>query len=128
VHNITNGEKRSFPYLGNVPTIKFVEDNFDEIIDLALYQVLINIFHNSNLKKIIELYIPNNFNAVELSSPPELFNLLDILAIKKEKKKGKDFIVLYPDPPLGDNELKVLDDMKNNIKFLTPIQLSTLIK
>jgi hypothetical protein len=44
VHNITNGEKRSFPYMGNVPTIKFLNNNFEDIIDLTLYQILINIF------------------------------------------------------------------------------------
>lgn len=126
VHNITNGERRSFPYLGNVPTIKFSGDNFDDIIDLALYQVLINIFHKVNLTKVKELYIPNGTEGVELSSPPELFNFPDILAMK-EKVKNKDFIVLYPDPPLGTDELNVLYDMKNEVKYLTPIQLSTLI-
>lgn len=127
VHNITNGEKRSFPYLGNVPTIKFFEDNFDEIIDLTLYQVLINVFHKSDLHKIKSMYLLKGFDGVELSSPPELFNFIDILD-RKMKSKTKDFVVLYPDPPLGIDELKVLDDMGNNIKFLTPIQLSTLIK
>lgn len=127
VHNITNGERRSFPYLGNVPTIKFSGNNFDDIIDLTLYQVLINIFHKVNLQKVKGLYMPKGLESVELSSPPELFNFLDILTIK-DKTTGKDFIVLYPDPPLGIDELKVLDDMRNNIKFLTPIQLSTLIK
>lgn len=126
VHNITNGEKRSFPYLGNVPTIKFSGNNFDEIIDLALYQVLINIFHKSNLQLIKKLYMPNGAASVELSSPPELFNFPDLLTLRQKNKKSK-FIVLYPDPPLGVDELNVLYDMQNGIKFLTPLQLSTMI-
>jgi hypothetical protein len=32
VHNITVGEQRSFPYLGNVPTIKFFENNFNQCL------------------------------------------------------------------------------------------------
>jgi hypothetical protein len=127
VHNITNGEKRSFPYMGNVPTIKFLNNNFEDIIDLTLYQILINIFHNENLKKIKSLFIPKQIDGVELSTPPELFNFIDILS-KKGKSKTKQFIVLYPDPPLGNDEIRVLDEMPNNIMFLTPIQLSILIR
>jgi hypothetical protein len=62
-----------------------------------------------------------------LSTPPELFNFIDILS-KKGKSKTKQFIVLYPDPPLGNDEIRVLDEMPNNIMFLTPIQLSILIR
>ena len=124
VHNIVKGEKRSFPYLGNVPTIKLVNENFDDIIDLTLFQVLINLYHKSNLGKIIKLYKPQDTESIELSSPPELFNFLDILVVK-EGLNRKDLIVLYPDPPLGTEELAVLDGMKNDIQFLTPIQLST---
>ena len=62
-----------------------------------------------------------------MSSPPELFNFPDMLMLKNKSKTG-DFIVLYPDPPLGSEELNVLKDMKADIQFLTPIQLSTLIE
>ncbi len=127
VHNLVNGEKRSFPYLGNVPTIRFTGNNFDDIIDLTLYQVLMNVFNRYNLKKITELYLDDGFEGVELSSPPELFNFSDILMLKNKSKTGT-FIVLYPDPPLGSEELNVLKDMKADIQFFTPIQLSLLIK
>jgi hypothetical protein len=126
VHNITKGEKRSFPYLGNVPTIRFFGDNFDDIIDLALYQVLINVFNRRNLERISRLYKPAGFATISFSSPPELFNLPDIIQAK-EKMKNEKLLVLYPDPPIGSNELRVLDDMKTDVRFLTPIQLSTLL-
>jgi hypothetical protein len=126
VHNILKGEKRSFPYMGNVPTIKMSNQNFDEIIDLTLYQVLFNVFQNENLKKVKNIYLPDSKQSIELSSPPELFNFLDILS-KKKKSRKRSFIVLYPDPPLGIDELKVLNDMEQEIQFMTPLQLSTLI-
>lgn len=129
VHNIRKGEKRSFPYLGNVPTIRFLNNNFDDIIDLTLFQVLVNVFHKLNLERIIELYAPMGITQFELlSSPPELINFPDLLVIKQQKVKGKNLIVLYPDPPLGNAEVNLLEDMQSNIKFLTPIQLSMLIK
>lgn len=129
VHNITRGEKRSFPYLGNIPTIKFLNDNFEDIIDLTLFQVLINIFHKLNLEKVTKLFVGKDKNMFELlSTPPELVNFRDLLTIKAEKASGKSFSVIYPDPPLGNAELKVLEEMKSSMRFLTPIQLSALIK
>lgn len=127
VHNISVGELRSFPYLGNVPTIKLNEANFSQIIDLTLYQILLNIFQRENLKRIKALYVPKRFESIELTSPPELFNFIDILSQKSKSKSGK-FLVLYPDPPLGIDEMRVLNDFDSTIQFLTPIQLSTLIK
>lgn len=127
VHNIVRGEARSFPYLGNVPTIKLNESNFDQIIDLTLYQILLNIYQRENLRRINTLYVPDTIESIELTSPPELFNFIDIVSQKGKSKKGK-FVVLYPDPPLGIDEMRVLNDVDNDIQFLTPIQLSTLIK
>ncbi|MBC9911039.1 toll/interleukin-1 receptor domain-containing protein [Chitinophaga varians] len=126
VHHINKGEKRSFPYLGNVPTIKYNNDNFSEIIDLTLYQVLVNLYHTRNLEKIASLYRSEDILTMHLSSPPELFNFLDILKAKEENgATEKSLIVLYPDPPLGIEEIAVLDGMNGDIHFLTPIQLST---
>jgi hypothetical protein len=63
-----------------------------------------------------------------LSSPPELVNFPDLLTIKQEISPNEKLNVIYPDPPLGNAELKLLEEMNSNIRFLTPIQLSTLIK
>ncbi len=129
VHNIIKGETRSFPYLGNVPTIKFLNNNFGDIIDLTLFQVLVNVFQKLNLSRIIHLYHPKNADKFEiLSSPPELVNFPDLMTLKQQKSPNKIFYVVYPDPPLGNAELKLLAEMKHNIKFLTPVQLSSLIK
>jgi hypothetical protein len=61
-----------------------------------------------------------------LTSPPELFNFIDILKKKKQSGKKK-VIVLYPDPPLGANEIGVLNELDNEISFVTPVQLSSMI-
>jgi hypothetical protein len=120
VHNVSKSERRSFPYLGNVPTIRW-QNNFDDIIDLALTQVLTNRFAQLSLEKHIELYnLEKKYKCILLSSPPELFNYIDILKIS-EDNNAEPILVLYPDPPLGNEELKILNEVKDDITFITPI-------
>lgn len=127
VHNVKNGEKRAFPYLGNTPTITLQLDenqSFIDVVNLTLYQVINNLFQ----KELLESFRTQlNIDAVEmitLTSPPELFNYIDIY--KKKEADDKPIIVLYPEPPLGTEELKVLNEIDENIKFITPIYLATL--
>jgi hypothetical protein len=124
VNAIISGEKRGFPYIGNAPTIRW-NNNFDDIIDLALTQMLHNLYNEQILEKYIELYNLKETNETAyLTSPPELFNYLDIKKMKKDKEKN--ILVLYPDPPLGNEELKLLDELDGGITFITPIMLPKL--
>jgi len=126
VYNIEHGEKRSFPYMGNVPTIKW-NNNQDAIIDLALVQVLNNLFSKQKLSKYLELYgVRSSYYCIEITTPPELFNFIDIEKKKKETKKS--VLVIYPDPPLGLEELNLLNEFKNEIEFITPILLPNVYK
>lgn len=124
VNAITRGEKRSFPYIGNAPTIRW-NDNFDAIIDLALVQLLYNLYNEQLLKSYIDMYDPDEQNEIAyLTLPPELFNYLDIVKLRREGKKT--VVVLYPDPPLGNEELKLLNEIEEDITFTTPIMLPAL--
>ena len=126
VHNIEKGEKRSFPYMGNVPTIKW-NNNKDAIIDLALVQVLNNLFSKEKLKKYTALYgLSSTHYCIAITSPPELFNFIDIEKKKKETKKP--VLVIYPDPPLGSEELNLLNEFRNEIEFITPTLLPNVYK
>jgi TIR domain len=121
VNAISHGEKRSFPYIGNAPSIRW-NDNFDEIIDLALVQLLYNLYNEQLLKGFIDIYEAGEENEIAyLTWPPELFNYLDILKLKKQGKKT--VLVLYPDPPLGNEELKLLNEIEDDITFTTPVML-----
>ena len=53
VDAIEVGEKRSFPYIGNAPSIRW-KNNFSDIIDLALIQMLNNLYKELMLQKYIE--------------------------------------------------------------------------
>lgn len=128
VHDIKNGEKRSFPYLGNTPTIKIQEDEADsffQIVNLTLYQVLNNLFQIELLESFQKHFPIDKTEFISISSPPELFNYIDIFKRKEEIKQR--LVILYPEPPLGAEELKILNEIDKDISFITPILLPTLI-
>lgn len=123
VNAIASGERRSFPYLGNVPTIRW-DGSCASIVDLALEVTLGNFFTKEVLTKQAELFgLKHNF---VLASYPELFSIVGIKQILK-KDNLQAGVVLYPDPPLGNEELRLLNDMDDRITFITPLQLSALI-
>jgi len=127
VHDIKNGEKRAFPYLGNTPTITLQEnetESFYEIINLTLYQVLNNLFQLELLESFHKEFPLEGTEYISITSPPELFNYIDIFKAKENSKNN--FVILYPEPPLGAEELRILNEIDNEIKFITPIHLPTL--
>lgn len=128
VYDIKKGEKRTFPYLGNSPSIKW-ENNINEIIDLTLLQVLGKYFNAAKLNKYINQYsLEKKYSCLPLSKPPELFNYIDIEKMKKKDKSNKPYLVLYPDPPLGIEELNLLNDVDDKIEFITPVLLPSYLK
>lgn len=123
VNALTNGEKRSFPYLGNVPTKRWDGDN-KTIVNLALEAALTNFFIKEALDKQAKLFkISHDFI---LSNYPELFSIIGIKQKLIESKKEAG-IIIYPDPPLGNEELKLLNEMDDRLSFVTPLQLSSFI-
>ncbi len=127
VHDIKNGEKRAFPYLGNTPTIAMQnkeQESFYEIVNLTLYQVLNNLFQLEFLESMHNGYKQEGTEFISITSPPELFNYVDIL--KKKNEDGKRLVIVYPEPPLGVEELRILNEINAEIKFITPINLPTL--
>lgn len=121
VNAIKDFEKRSFPYLGNVPVMRWKKD-FEIVVQRALYQILYQLFSELVLKKSIALYFPNRNDVEYIASSPELFNYVDIIRQQKEKNLKKLYII-YPDPPLGTEEIQLLNDIDNEVEFLTPILL-----
>ena len=127
IHDIKHGEKRAFPYLGNTPTITMQEDEYEsfyEIVNLTLYQVLNNLFQLELLESFHKQFSIEGTEFISLTSPPELFNYIDIYKKKAETKN--QLIVLYPEPPLGNEELRILNEIDKDIKFITPILLPML--
>ena len=124
VNAVQNGEKRAFPYLGNYPSIRF-KNNFIEIIDLTLEQVLFNLYTKIFLDSLTDLYKIKTDKI--LSTSPELFNFIQL------KKKGLNqeeeySLVIYPDPPLGSEEMEILNQLDDAFVFITPLTLPSIAK
>lgn len=127
VHDIKDGEKRAFPYMGNTPTITLKKEeiySFMEILTLTLYQVVNNLYQRELLHFFEAEFKNDQAEFVIITSPPELFNYIDLYKMKLTEIKK--LIVLYPEPPLGAEELRILNDINKDIKFVTPIYLPTL--
>jgi hypothetical protein len=124
VNAVQNGEKRAFPYLGNYPSIRF-KNNFIEIIDLTLEQVLFNLYTKDFLVSLAHLYKIRA--STILSASPELFNFIQLK--KKGLEVGQEYaLVVYPDPPLGSEEMEILNQLDDNFVFVTPLTLPSISK
>ena len=104
--------KRTFPYVGNVPSIAFQED-WREPINLLLRTAL-NEYHEELLLNMIT---KGDANVHVITCPPELYN---IRCLPNEKQK-----VLYPEPPLGQEELTILKQVHKNVDFVTPMEYTS---
>ena len=124
VNAVQNGEKRAFPYLGNYPSIRF-KNNFIEIIDLTLEQVLFNLYTKIFLDSLTDLYKIKTDKI--LSTSPELFNFIQLK--KKGLNQGEEYsLVIYPDPPLGSEEMEILNQLDDAFVFITPLTLPSISK
>lgn len=112
-------ENRSFPYMANVQTLRIQESqkiDYEEIISIALIEVLRHKYQDLYIRFVIESYGLNILQKNILSYPPELFSLVQTI-------DEKENIVVYPDPPLGSDELTLLKRYKKDLQFVTPTLL-----
>lgn len=115
VDALQNGEARSFPYCGNVPTVRWqfrVESRVDaqRVIDRAVLEAL-RFKHNRAILKGVA-----SEGEFVLAAAPEALTLAHEYA---DETIGMTF--LYPDPPLGREELLVLQQLRPKANFLTPL-------
>lgn len=122
VNAVEKGEKRTFPYMGNYPSIR-LKGNFEEIISLTLEQILGNLFTHRFLNNLISLYKIEG--VVTITHPPELFSFIQ-LREKSVKNKEDIVLVIYPDPPLGSEETEILNKLDDDFLFITPIMLPSI--
>ncbi|MFD1000038.1 TIR domain-containing protein [Ohtaekwangia kribbensis] len=114
-----NGESRSFPYMANVLTI-----HFDCINESVLPTLLTAVMKETLRLKYQELLIEciakeagiADISASISAYPPELVTVL-----KKRNRLNNLFI--YPDPPIGTEELSIIKELDPDIKFITPSEL-----
>ncbi|HAB18876.1 MAG TPA: TIR domain-containing protein [Verrucomicrobiota bacterium] len=120
IHAIEEGEGRSFPYLGNVPTIRWRPNDparLQAIVGLVLREVLRTEYFNQHFEDLCLLFkVPAGVRA--LARAPEL---LTALALRTEADQVPFFV--YPDPPLAKQELDLVLDLAPNLRLTTPTLL-----
>jgi hypothetical protein len=115
VDALQSGEARSFPYGGNVPTVRWSFSNdprldAQRVIDRAVLEAL-RFKHNRAL-----LETKAETDETVLPTAPEALTLANECG---DGDNAKTF--LYPDPPLGREELQVLQRLRPQARFLTPL-------
>ncbi len=114
------GETRAFPYLGNVPTLRYKkETSIDEIIGRLLLEVLRSEYFPKQARRTAELFGVDLGNATLLAHSPELINLVPPAPEKSPR------MIVYPDPPLGRHEIDLLKSCDPHSQLTTPMFLVT---
>ena len=104
INAVTTNELRSFPYLGNVPEIRWNGDP-NKAIDLLLKETL------RHMHSALTLQSWKQPNDQLFLYPPELLTSLNL---------PENTTILYPDPPLGKEEIYTLE--KHHIHVVTPLE------
>ena len=87
-----------------------VKSRFREVVDMALFEVLYNTYTVMFQEALLNLYKLQGVHSV--GHAPELFTILRLREKEKENANtagstdGSKY-VLYPDPPLGDEEIQL---------------------
>jgi len=109
VDAVQQREIRSFPYAGNTPVIRW-NGRPQDVIDLLLLETLRHAYAEELLKK-------------QMREDDDIFRgSPELVTIVNRKPKA----VLYPDPPLGSEELAILEAM--GILAQTPLERHALEK
>ena len=107
-------DERSFPYMGNVPVIRMNPCHNDRVRMIA-GKLLDEVFKNFLWMCSVEKFKVSSVQTTFLSRPPELISLADLPGAIDDKIRR----VVYPDPPLGTEELKLFSDIDKNLQLLS---------
>ncbi len=119
VNAVEQEEKRSFPYMGNVPVVRWTGKNHQQIIGLALREHLRFLYNECRINALRSVgRIPES--ALVLTRPPEILDFQNIAAQAVSEEGGKG-LVIYPDPPLGAEEDMLLSAFNGQVSFTTLI-------
>ena len=105
---MVNGDiDRVFPYIGNIPSTIY-DGDWSPVLNLLFHTALDQYYEQLLLERIKE------GDTTVLPFSPEAFSF----SIVDDAKKT----VLYPEPPLGQEEIEILQAIRPGIAFYTPMQ------
>jgi hypothetical protein len=119
-------ERRSLPSLTNCPHFRTsgqVESHLEEIVELAVAESLRIAHHRARSVATLVTSGIDPHRVEILVRTPEFIRLVDLVASNdgavRQGRLPRD-LVLYPDPPLVEDELRMLRMVDPNFQFLTP--------
>lgn len=115
-------EARSFPYMGNVPVVRWHgEATLPTVVGALLGEVLRNRYFPKRVEAIFRHHALGTHPQI-FAYPPEL---LTVLAYRSDDGAtvGR---YLYPDPPLGTEEIELLHQFDAGVDPVTPTMLLAL--
>lgn len=125
VDALSEGEPRNFPYLGNVPTIRWNDCDTSEPSCRTQARRVIDRAIRESLRTLHNLKITTRAAAkgeVPLATSPEAASLAsDPVKSKLKSAKKREVVFVYPDPPMSSEELDILNVLSPRANFTTPI-------
>lgn len=118
-------EARSFPYMGNVPVVRWHDEtSLPAVVGALLGEVLRARYFPRRVEAICRYHVLSPEKQV-FAYPPEL---VTALAHRVETMAAGAVVgrYLYPDPPLGTEELQLLRQLDPDIDPVTPTILRAL--
>ncbi len=124
---LDKGETRSFPYIGNVPTVVWSRTTIPEerqrSARRALLATIRELLRHVHFRRQCEVMQAQGFlpseACVTFGSPPELLTF----HYQERRSRGSDAkprLFLYPDPPIGAKEREVLAGIRPDVRLATP--------
>jgi hypothetical protein len=116
---LETSEQRGFPYLGNAPAVRWRGDAsavaMEELLGVVLRETLR--FRHFPVR-VDDLCSANGISDAErvLPAPPELLTVL-------RARDAEPGLLVYPDPPLGPEELALVADLAPGLTPVTPTAL-----
>jgi len=119
---LEKGEKRSFSYLGNTPSVRWWQDRsahgMEALLGVLLKETLRFRHFPIRVSDICRAHGRPNPHHV-LPAPPEL---LTVLRVRDAEIAGHRLLV-YPDPPVGTEELRLVSELVPDLEPVTPTTL-----
>jgi TIR domain len=118
-------ETRSFPYMGNVPVVRWQDEtSLPAVVGALLGEVLRNRYFPKRVEAICRHHGLHSDHQV-FAYPPEL---LTVLAYRTDTLASGGIVgrYLYPDPPLGTEEIALLRQLDDSVEPVTPTMLRAL--
>lgn len=107
-------DERSFPYMGNVPIVRM--DPADKgKIPMVAGRLLDEVFKCFLWRCMVAALRVSSAHATFMDRPPELLSLVTL----PNTGSGVERLVVYPDPPLGTEELDLFSDVDHNLHLLS---------